>query len=636
MTDHVPPTAGERAASPIGRAIARGGRRALLGRWPPILGVAIAVGMLAVLATLERPLPPIATPGPAVAPSPRAEPRGYLVTVAELRDRAQAAAIGVEPYRTALAELLADADRDLGHVARPVDPLIIEEGDDTGTLGVDVSAAYGLALAYRLTDDARYGRVAAEILRSWMRGVTIVDDACANSGECHTSLIVSRYGAAFVFAADLLDGTPAWSAADRSALQDWLGEVILPAASERTNNWGDAGTLLRVAITDYVGEAADLERALEHWRRLMDLVTPEGAIPEETRREHDGMQYTQEALQYKVAVAEIAARRGIDLWSYRGAEGGTLRAALDHLAAYWSRPADWPWDATAFTPPPAPLWEIAYARWRDPAWVPILSERRPYGDSGHSALRWTTLTNGIPAEVVAVVSPSPASSPTPEPPMVAPEPGLRIVSVPDGGRVEVGVRWDLAVGGSPNTRIRIEAAVGGDAFATLASTLAPGDEVVTAIPIDRPVRFRAGPVDGSGGVATWTEAAPVVVRIRDHRDDAFTYEGAWENAGFAGYVGGSAASSDIGGATATITVDAYAAMVVGPLGPTRGRVDVSVDGEGRGEVDRFSAGFVPTAPVIAEAWAGGGIHTIRLVVSGAPASRPTVGIDAVVTVEIAR
>jgi hypothetical protein len=27
--------------------------------------------------------------------------------------------------------------------------------------------------------------------------------------------------------------------------------------------------------------------------------------------------------------------------------------------------------------------------------VPIIEERRPFGSQGHSALRWTTLTNGI-------------------------------------------------------------------------------------------------------------------------------------------------------------------------------------------------------------------------------------------------
>ena len=71
---------------------------------------------------------------------------------------------------------------------------------------------------------------------------------------------------------------------------------------------------------------------------MMDFVAADGHIPEEVRRESKGIMYTQEALQYKVGSAVIAARRGVDLWDYQGALGGTLKGSIDYLVSYLHEP----------------------------------------------------------------------------------------------------------------------------------------------------------------------------------------------------------------------------------------------------------------------------------------------------------
>ena len=98
---------------------------------------------------------------------------------------------------------------------------------------------------------------------------------------------------------------------------------------------------------------------------------------------------------YKVAVARIAELRGVDLWSYVGKGGATLKTAVDLLATYGVRPDDWPFARNVSVPSPSPMWEIAYQHWQDPAWIRIFAEERPFGENGHSAIRWTTMTNGI-------------------------------------------------------------------------------------------------------------------------------------------------------------------------------------------------------------------------------------------------
>jgi hypothetical protein len=102
--------------------------------------------------------------------------------------------------------------------------------------------------------------------------------------------------------------------------------------------------------------------------------------------------YTQEALVYKVAIAAMAERRGIDLWDAVNPAGVGLRDALDYLVRYWDEPEAWPWDDRAEIPSPGPLWEIAYAHWCDPAYLRLAAQNRPYGFEGNSAVRWTTVT----------------------------------------------------------------------------------------------------------------------------------------------------------------------------------------------------------------------------------------------------
>lgn len=594
------------------------------------------MGLGVVLATADQAGPlPTEIAGPTVPPTSR----GYLVSVSELRDRAMRAAAGEQPDVDAMADLLDDAERLVGHVPEPVEPLRI--ADDGGPFEADGSAAYALALAYRTSGDERFGRSAARILTAWMDSVTRVEDICRDSGACHTSLIVSRLGASFVFAADLLDGTPVWSGRERTRFAGWLEQVILPAASERTNNWGDAGTLLRVAITDFVGDTAGFERALGHWRALMDLVESDGTIPEEARRGALGLQYTQEALQYKVAVAEIAGRRGVDLWSYEGSRGGSLKAAIDLLARTWSDPDRWPHDPAVVVPRPGPMWELAYAHWQDPAWVSILTERRPYGDLGHSALRWVTLTNGIPTTVAAgpgsspEVTPTPAATATPEPTLG--EPRLRVAAVPARGLVDVGLTWPVVgSAGGAQLAIGIERSIGGGPFEAVGPAGPAGQEIAIAVPLDETIRLRAAIVETGAANATWVDGPAIVVRILDDTSPAMSLDGSWSPARLDAYVGGTAASSKARGAVATVTIDGYAMMLFGPVGPTRGRFSASFDGAEGTEIDTYRSRFEPAEPLVVATWATAGRHTLLLRVLGAPAARPTVGLDAIVVIEAAR
>lgn len=365
------------------------------------LGIAVVLGVV-VLAGLGA-----TTLGPGPSPTPRppafvlgARTPGYLVSIEELRDRARLAADGIEPYAGAVADLLAFADRAVDREPEPEEPLDIN-GTEAPFVD-DSAAAYGLGLAYVVTNEQRFAEAAARYIGGWVEATTTTRDACPDRGACQTSLIVSRTAPGFVFAAALIAGSGAMSDAQTSAFRAWLTTVILPVASTLENNWGDAGAFTAVVLTDFLGDRPGLEAALERWRVQTDRIAADGHIPEETRRGSSGMSYTQEALQYRVAVAVIGERYGLDLWDFRGDGGATLTEAIDYLATYWSRPDSWPWDPDPSVPSTGPFWEIAYAHAPKAAYEPIILGRRPYGDQGHSALRWTTLTNGVPFEAASL------------------------------------------------------------------------------------------------------------------------------------------------------------------------------------------------------------------------------------------
>jgi Alginate lyase len=330
------------------------------------------------------------------APVPATRRGGYLANAAEVRERFALAEDGVEPYASAWDELRAAADRALDGAPEPEEPLDIP---DTESAFVDDGGdAYALALAYAATGDERYAEAAADYVMAWVDTTETLEDTCPDRGgsDCQTSLVVSRAAPSFVYAADLVAPGGHLSTVERQRLAAWLVDVILPATSNRTNNWGDAGALAQYVITDFVGDAEGAEEALDRWRSLMDRVADDGHIPEETRRGGSGILYTQGALSFKVAVARIAERRGVDLWSYEGADGGSLREAVDFLARYFDEPGDWPFDDDADTPTVSPMWELAYARWQDPDYASIVVEGRPAGDERKSAVLYTTFTSGIP------------------------------------------------------------------------------------------------------------------------------------------------------------------------------------------------------------------------------------------------
>ncbi|HET7473154.1 MAG TPA: alginate lyase family protein [Candidatus Limnocylindrales bacterium] len=570
--------------------------------------------------------------------SPAVGVAGTLASIDVIRERAAEAARGVAPMALAADDLLTWAATAVHAAPHPVQPLVVVGNDNE--LVDDATRVYGLGLAYVATGDEQFATGAAETISSWVETVHWADDTCTDSGGCHTTLSISRAAPGFVFGASLIADSPAWTTDRATAFRSWLRSVILPAASERPNNWGDAGTFMRVAVADYLGDEAAFGAAIDKWRSSLDLIEPSGRIPEESRRGTAGISYTQEALQYKLAVAQIAERRGIDLWDAVGAGGGSLKIALDRLAYFCAHPAEWPDAANAEVPAPGPAWELAYAHWRDPAWAPLVLAVRPYGDRGHSAIRWTTFTNGVPIDpITAAGSPSPSSSAEPsaggssEPSASPDDPAppvltairARLVVSAAMGDVAVRVSWSAPRSAD---RVRLEWSSAGSWHGLVASDRDRGSIIDARSP--GTVSYR-GRLTRDGVTGPWLELRDVTTARIDARSTTLALHGAWSMAGGDGYSSGTALSTDQPGASATWKGTASDLLIIGPVGPTRGEMEVIVDGKLADRISLRANAYRARQVLDALHWTTPGSHTVVIRASGG-AGR-TVAVDELVRLD---
>ena len=94
------------------------------------------------------------------------------------------------------------------------------------------------------------------------------------------------------------------------------------------------------------------------------------------------------------------------------------------------------------------------------------------------------------------------------------------------------------------------------------------------------------------------------------------YSRAWGTASHDGYAGGQVRYSERDGAIATYTFYARSVTWIGPVGSTRGKARVYIDGTAVGIVDLRRSTFKPRVTLFSRAWSRVGEHTITLEVVG--------------------
>lgn len=220
------------------------------------------------------------------------------------------------------------------------------------------SAVHTLALAWYFTGNRKYATQSAKQLRAWfLDSATRMNPHLrfsqlvrGNDAERGSGIIDTRWFIEAVDAAGLLQNSSAWTSADGAALKDWFRKYLAwlrtsdngkheQAAKNNHGSWFAAQTAVYAMFTGDTTLAREIVESAKP--RIGWQIQPDGNQPIEMERTRS-MHYSAFNVEALSRVAEVGHQLGIDLWHYRAPEGGSLRAAIDHIARYISSTEKWP------------------------------------------------------------------------------------------------------------------------------------------------------------------------------------------------------------------------------------------------------------------------------------------------------
>jgi hypothetical protein len=235
---------------------------------------------------------------------------------------------------------------------------LVRQGDRQN-FGAIKQAVATLALAYYFTGKAAYAEHAATLLRAWFLDSRTGMNPNLNHAQAipggvsgrPAGLIEFRDMPQLVDALGLLEASPAWTDTDRQAMRlwlrryyDWLTTSAIGKGEDKaTNNHGTWYDVQVMALALYLGKTTDASRVAERFgpRRIGAQVQPDGSQPRELGRVNS-WGYSVFNLNAMMVMADLAKRVGVDLWTFRTADGRSIRAALDYLTVYLDGKRPWP------------------------------------------------------------------------------------------------------------------------------------------------------------------------------------------------------------------------------------------------------------------------------------------------------
>ena len=216
-----------------------------------------------------------------------------------------------------------------------------------------------LTLAYYFTEDEKYARRAALLLKTWFLNPDTKMNPHLNYGEAIpgsvegscSGIIRTRHLTMVVDSAILLTDSSAWSAEDHKRLGAWFEAYLhwllnSKFGKEESSSQNNHGTWYDVQLADFalfIGEKEFARKVLESVksRRIATQTLPDGRQPYEVYRSLS-FNYSIMNLTGMFALARLAEHVGVDLWNFQTSDKAGISGALDYLASYIGSNYNWP------------------------------------------------------------------------------------------------------------------------------------------------------------------------------------------------------------------------------------------------------------------------------------------------------
>ncbi len=224
-----------------------------------------------------------------------------------------------------------------------------------GALGKNVET---LGLAYFLTEEGKYAKKAAELLRIWFLDARTRMNPNLNHGQCRpghndgtkSGVLDGRLLVRALEGSLLISGSTELSDTERKGLKSWAeeylvwlttNELALAEAASKNNHdsWYDVQAIYFALYTGNQKAATQLANNFLQNRVYMQI-QPDGSMPEEMARTRP-LFYSIYNLHAMFLVASLAEKVGVDVWQ-ADHKDARLRVALDYLVPYSDPQKSWP------------------------------------------------------------------------------------------------------------------------------------------------------------------------------------------------------------------------------------------------------------------------------------------------------
>lgn len=233
-------------------------------------------------------------------------------------------------------------------------------------------------------------------------------------------------------------------------------------------------------------------------------------------------------------------------------------------------------------------------------------------------------------------TPKPTSNATPKPTPTPPPGDAPVVSAPSvrlsttssvpSSDVPVVVVWGLTSSDDPIKRYELQMQTDDGSFSSKTLSSATAKSYRRTLDANHDYTFRIRAVDTKGRVGAWRTVGPSHAGTISDSSSALDWTGSWSLVNLSGYLGGQAHWTNSSGTTSSLTFTGSSVAWVGPVGPTRGKAQVSIDGDYVATIDLYASSFKARRILFATA-VSQGTHTITVKGLGT-SGRPTVAVDA--------